>query len=177
MELYHKVGNACITNLVTYPDCSVKQVCFNPRTKEVEIYRAAPDVEDGYRYLRLAKFAFDFEDLEQVIVKMGTLYDDETMIVPVVVKPSKRLVYIYIMKSLVIGSWVFRKKLFLKTGKQLSLIWRKRTWVNAVMCKRGNLLQQFNMSSGIASGHAGHDERDQRDHWSKKGNVPLNFQM
>ena len=68
MELYHKVGNACITNLVTYPDCSVKQVCFNPRTKEVEIYRAAPDVEDGYRYLRLAKFAFDFEDLEQVIV-------------------------------------------------------------------------------------------------------------
>ena len=102
MELYHKVNNVCFTNLVIYPDCSVKQVCFNPRMKEVKIYRAAPDVEDGYCYLIL-------QILEQVIMKMGTLFDYETMVIPVTVKPSKQLVYLYNEEF---GNWElgFQKK-------------------------------------------------------------------
>lgn len=93
MELYTKVNVCCIPNITCYPDLTVKQVCYNSRTREVEIYRSAPDVEDGYCYLQLSNFSFDFRDLLAVMSKMESLGDNEYTLIPVSVKQTKRLVF------------------------------------------------------------------------------------
>ena len=93
MEVYHKQNVYCIVNIAHYEDLSVKQVCFDPVTKEVQIYRACPDVEDGYRYMRLSKFVFDFKDLDNVINNMPLLKDQDETTIELAVKPNKRLVF------------------------------------------------------------------------------------
>lgn len=95
MELYHKVGVSHITTIATYEDMSVKQVCYDSMSKEVQMYRACPDVEDGACFLRVSKFTFDFNDLDQVINIMPHLKDTEEPLYEVAVKHSKRLVYMF----------------------------------------------------------------------------------
>ena len=113
MELYTKTNVACTTNIASYPDLLVKQVCYNSRMREVKMYRAAADVEDGYRYLRASKFSFDFHDLSAVMSKMEVLFDNEVMLIHVSVKPTKQLVFQYNEEY---GNWElgFQKK----TGAQ-----------------------------------------------------------
>ena len=93
MELYHKQNVCCIVNLAHYDNLSVKQACFDPISKEVQIHRACPDVEDGYRFMRLSKFVFDFKDLDAVINNMPLLKDNDELIVELSIKPNKRLVF------------------------------------------------------------------------------------
>ena len=56
MELYHKQNVTNITTLVSDEDGSVKQTCYFPPSKEVQIYRASPDVEEGCCFMRIQKF-------------------------------------------------------------------------------------------------------------------------
>ena len=93
MELYHKQNVVAITNIAYYDDLLVKQACFDPNTKEVQIHKACPDVEGGFRFFRLSKFAFDFKDLDAVINNMSSLKDSDEVLVELSVKPAKRLVF------------------------------------------------------------------------------------
>ena len=93
MELYQKQNVIAITNIAYYDDLSVKQVCFDPVSKEVQIYKAGPDVEGGFRFFRLSKFNFDFKDLDAVINNMSSLKDNDEMIIELSVKATKRLVF------------------------------------------------------------------------------------
>ena len=57
------------------------------------MYRACPDVEDGFRFMRISKFIFDFKDLTSVINDMSLLKEKEEPIIEVSVKQNKRLVF------------------------------------------------------------------------------------
>ena len=93
MELYHKQNVVALTNIAFYGDLSVKQAAFDPIAKEVQLYKACPDVEGGFRFFRLSKFAFDLKDLDAVINNMATLKDNDELIVELSVKATKRLVF------------------------------------------------------------------------------------
>ena len=93
MELYHKQNMVAITNIAYYDDLSVKQACFDPNTKEVQIHKACPDVEGGFRFFRLSKFCFDFKDLDAIINNMSSLKDNDELLIELSVKPTKRLVF------------------------------------------------------------------------------------
>ena len=95
MELYHRQSVSHITTIAHYEDFSVKQVCFDPNTREVQIYRACPDVEDGCRFMRASKFSFDFKDLEHVMSCMPLLKDRDEPLVEVAVKQTKRLFFLF----------------------------------------------------------------------------------
>ena len=94
MEVFHRQSVSHITTVAVYEDMSVKQVCFDPNTREVQIYRASPDVEDGCRFMRATKFAFDFKDLGNVIACMPMLKDKEEPLIEIAVKQTKRLVFL-----------------------------------------------------------------------------------
>ena len=109
MELYQKQNVVAITNIAYYDDLSVKQVCFDPVSKEVQIYKAGPDVEGGFRFFRLSKFTFEFKDLDAVINNMSTLKDNDELLVELSVKATKRLVFAFNEQY---GNWElgFQKK-------------------------------------------------------------------
>ena len=79
--------------MACYDDGSVKQVCYFPPSKEVQIYRASPDVEEGCRFMRIQKFSFDFRDLNSVINGMSLVGDKTSGIIEIAMKASKRLVF------------------------------------------------------------------------------------
>ena len=109
MELYHKQSVSHITTLALYEDGSVKQICFDPNTREVQMYRACPDVVDGLRFMRIAKFVFDFKDLPSVVNSMALLREKEESLIEVAVKQNKQLVF-YLNEQF--GNWElgFQKK-------------------------------------------------------------------
>ena len=95
MEVFDRQSVSHITTVAVYEDESVKQVCFDPNTREVQIYRVSPDVVDGLRFMRASKFAFDFKDLPNVIACMPLLKDREEPLVEIAVKQTKRLVFLF----------------------------------------------------------------------------------
>lgn len=107
---------SCITTLANYVDLSVRQVCYNYKTKQVEFDKAAPDVEDAYRFFRSMKFSTDFDTLDEIIEKMRVLGDNEVVLVPIIVKFDHRLVFQYDEKY---GNWQmgYQKKSSVEKGK------------------------------------------------------------
>ena len=86
---------SCITTIACYDDGSVKQVCYNSQSREVQIYRAAPDVEDSFRFLRLQKFSFDFRDLNSLISSLTMLDEKDRIVVEIAMKPNRRLAFVF----------------------------------------------------------------------------------
>ena len=109
MEVYHRQSVSHVATIAAYEDGSVKQVCFDPTTREVQIYRACPDVEDGLRFMRASKFSFDFKDLQSVMNCMPLLRERDEPLLEVAVKQTKRLVF---MLNEQFGNWElgFQKK-------------------------------------------------------------------
>ena len=109
MEVYHRQSVSHITTVAVYEDGSVKQMCFDPNTREVQLYRSCPDVVDGLRFMRAAKFVFDFKDLAAVINTLLLLKDRDEPLVEVAVKQTKRLVFLFNEQF---GNWEmgFQKK-------------------------------------------------------------------
>lgn len=109
MELYQKQNVTGITNIAYYDDLSVKQVCFDLNSKEVQMYKACPDVEGGFRFFRLSRFSFEFKDLDSLINNMSMLKDNDELLIELSVKATKRLVFSFNEQY---GNWElgFQKK-------------------------------------------------------------------
>ena len=93
MDVYTKERVTCVKTLASYTDDSVKQVCYRPISKTVEIYRAAPDVKYGTRFLRNAKFSIDWNELNDDIEKLDSLQDPLAVMILIATSHDKRLIF------------------------------------------------------------------------------------
>ena len=52
VTVYQKVNAICVHTLLNYDDYSQIQICYDKTRKNFNIYRAYPDAEEGFQFMR-----------------------------------------------------------------------------------------------------------------------------